>query len=216
VKNAERVTATRAKLIDAAICSLAELGFHRTTFVEVSRRSELSRGAIHHHFDSIPDLMNAVARDLAARIRAEVTAGLERLPADQNICDAGIDFLWEQLQNPNHSALQHISNAISTDQNLRENVSAEIADVTQWLRERVHSKITATPGFDHVDSNVIDVIFTALTGAVAQNIAVGVPDEDPDRVEFCAALKRMARLANPSTPSKDLMAARTVQSAATA
>ena len=75
LKNEERVTATRARLIDAAIHALAEIGYNRTTFVEVSRRSELSRGAIHHHFESIPDLMAAVTRDISKRIQKKCRGG---------------------------------------------------------------------------------------------------------------------------------------------
>ena len=216
MKNEERVTATRAKLIDAAICSLAELGFHRTTFVEVSRRSELSRGAIHHHFDSIPDLMNAVARDLGARIRTDVTAGLQRLPADQNMCNASIDFLWDQLQTPNHLALQQISNAITTDQKLRDTVSPEVRDVTQWLKAHVLSTMNATPGFEQLDGDSLGIIVTALSGAVARDSAVGAPTEDPDRLEFRRALKRLARLANQTTTSKDIASAHTAPSAISA
>lgn len=192
MKNEERVTATRAKLIDAAICSLAELGFHRTTFVEVSRRSELSRGAIHHHFDSIPDLMNAVVRDLGVRIREEVTTGLKQLPVE-NTCDAGIDFLWEQAHSPNQLALQQIRTAITTDQQLRETVSAEVVKVTQWLKDHALQALNAAPGVETLDTDVVSVVFAALSGAAAQDVAIGAPSEDPQRINFCTALKRMAK-----------------------
>ena len=90
LKNEERVTATRARLIDAAINALAEIGYHRTTFVEVSRRSELSRGAIHHHFESIPDLMAAVTRDISDRIQRSVREGLSQLPDNVDVFDLSL------------------------------------------------------------------------------------------------------------------------------
>ena len=43
-----RAARTRTRLVDAAIDVLAEVGYAGTTFVEVSKRTGLSRGAIHH------------------------------------------------------------------------------------------------------------------------------------------------------------------------
>ena len=57
--NEVRSARTRAQLIDAALSALIDLGFVRTTGVEVCRRAGLTRGALNHHFPDYGDLLAA-------------------------------------------------------------------------------------------------------------------------------------------------------------
>ena len=195
MKNEERVTVTRAKLIDAAIAALAEIGYHRTTFVEVSRRSELSRGAIHHHFDSIPDLMTAVARDLGGRIREDVMLGLQDVPKDGDLYEAGIDFVWDQMRSPNNLALAQIRSAVTTDPELREAVAGEVIAAAEWLHEQARCIVSVRVGAENLSPGIVGVMLTALAGAATSDAAIGAPADDPERVEYRNALKRMMKLA---------------------
>ena len=195
MKNEERVTATRTKLIDAAISALAEIGYHRTTFVEVSRRSELSRGAIHHHFDSVPDLMSAVVQDLSLRIRADISTGLQHLAQNAGFYEDGIDFVWDQMRGSSYLALDQIRSAITTDPELRNSVSAGVGEVAQWLEQRAHELVSASTDTDNTDPAIVQILLTTLAGAAACDAAMGAPSEDPERLEFRRALKRMVKLA---------------------
>ena len=136
LKNKDRVSATRARLINAAIEALAEIGYHRTTFVEVSRRSELSRGAIHHHFESIPDLMAAVTRDISKQLEERLHAELAALPAGADLFDRGLDLLWTQMREPPFQAFQQIRNALATDPALEPVVRDEVKTLWQWLQNQ--------------------------------------------------------------------------------
>ncbi len=195
MKNEERVTATRAKLIDAAISALAEIGYHRTTFVEVSRRSQLSRGAIHHHFDSIADLMAAIVQDLVLRIRADVTQGLQDIAEGTDPYDVGVDFFWAQMSGPNYLALNQIRSAITTDPELREAVYADVTEGTQWLEHQASELVSESPEAQNIDPTIMQVVLTTLSGAASCDAAMGTPQEDPDRLRFRATLKRMAKRA---------------------
>lgn len=55
--NDARSIATRASLIKSTIESLIEIGFTRTTGVEVCRRAQLTRGALNHHFPDFSALL---------------------------------------------------------------------------------------------------------------------------------------------------------------
>lgn len=195
MKNEERVTATRAKLIDAAISALAEIGYHRTTFVEVSRRSELSRGAIHHHFDSIADLMAAIVQDLVLRIRTDVTQGLQHIGEDTDRYEVSVDFFWAQMSGPNYLALNQIRSAITTDPELRESVYADVTQATQWLEQQASELVSESPGAQNIDPTIMQVVLSALSGAASCDAAMGTPHEDPDRLKFRTTLKRMVKRA---------------------
>jgi AcrR family transcriptional regulator len=54
---AERSAGTRAALVEAAIDSLVEQGWAATTAVEVCARAGVTRGALHHHFPTLPSLL---------------------------------------------------------------------------------------------------------------------------------------------------------------
>ncbi len=49
----------RERLVEAALASLIEVGFTRTTGVEVCRRAGLTRGALNHHFPDYGQLLAA-------------------------------------------------------------------------------------------------------------------------------------------------------------
>lgn len=64
---AERRTETIARLVEATIESILEVGYHRTSLGEVCARSGVSKGGLFRHFDSRLDLVVAAARTVADR-----------------------------------------------------------------------------------------------------------------------------------------------------
>ena len=191
LKNEERVSATRARLIDAAVNALAEIGYHRTTFVEVSRRSELSRGAIHHHFESIPDLMAAVTRDISRRIQENVSDGLKALPAGADQIDMGIDLMWQQMQEPAFRALNQIRCALATDSALEAAVQDDVRGVWDWLQQRTRSIVsTSKDKSEQMDPAMVRLVLSSLSGAADNGTALGAPADDPDHSAFLGALKQ--------------------------
>jgi AcrR family transcriptional regulator len=66
----DRSRATRARLLEAAIDSLAELGWAATTVAVVAERAGVSRGAAQHHFPTREDLFLA-ALEQTSVVRAD-------------------------------------------------------------------------------------------------------------------------------------------------
>lgn len=61
--NAERAAETRARIVAAVVESIAELGFQRTTAVEIARRAGVTWGAVQHHFGGKDGILVAVLED---------------------------------------------------------------------------------------------------------------------------------------------------------
>jgi AcrR family transcriptional regulator len=78
----QRREETRRALLDAAVESLIEVGFARTTTLEVQRRAEVSRGALLHHFPSKAELLVAAVDHLAEMRAREMKAFASQLPAE--------------------------------------------------------------------------------------------------------------------------------------
>ncbi|WP_127784237.1 TetR/AcrR family transcriptional regulator [Rhodococcus sp. X156] len=72
----ERTATTRAKLLDATLESLVELGYARTTTPGIAARAGLSRGAQLHHFPTKESLVVAAVEHLARKREAEIRAEL--------------------------------------------------------------------------------------------------------------------------------------------
>jgi len=202
MKNEERVSATRGRLIDAAINALSEIGYHRTTFVEVSRRSELSRGAIHHHFTSIPDLMTAVTRNISTRVKESMNERLSAWPPGADTLDSGIDLVWQQMHEPPFRALNQIRSALATDNDLKLAVQDDVNSVWEWMQVQARGMLSrsaernANPDSgrpDTVDSALTKLVLSSLCGAACHDFALGSPPEDPDRATYLATLKEMVR-----------------------
>ncbi|MFE3187540.1 TetR/AcrR family transcriptional regulator [Nocardia sp. NPDC059240] len=64
---AERRATTIAKLVDATIEAIAEIGYHNASLGEISSRAGVSKGAVFRHFDSRTDLVAAAADEVRRR-----------------------------------------------------------------------------------------------------------------------------------------------------
>ena len=76
----QRRDETRRALLDAAVESLIEVGFARTTTLEVQRRADASRGALLHHFPSKTELLVAAVDHLAEMRARELKVLAAQLP----------------------------------------------------------------------------------------------------------------------------------------
>lgn len=125
VPQAERRRVTRGKLLDATVESLVDLGYARTTTVEVGERTGLSRGTQLHHFPSKADLLVAAIEHLAEERSTEFSAELEaRAAATDDPVDAMVDVLWGMFSDPIYWATIELMVASRTDPELLERFQA--------------------------------------------------------------------------------------------
>jgi AcrR family transcriptional regulator len=71
--HAERTAETRARVMDAVVASIAEVGYQRSTAAEIARRAGVTWGAVQHHFGDKDGILMAVlgeAFDDFARLHA--------------------------------------------------------------------------------------------------------------------------------------------------
>ncbi len=125
VPQAERRRITRGKLLDATIESLIDLGYSRTTTVEVGDRTGLSRGTQLHHFPSKADLLVAAIEYLADERSKEFETELEsRLERGEDPVDTMVDMLWVMFSDPIYWATIELMVAARTDPELLSKLEA--------------------------------------------------------------------------------------------
>ena len=100
IPNVERSAATRAKLLNATIECLYEVGYHQTSTVLVAERAKVSRGSMLHHFPTKADLMMATSEHIV-ELRSQLhQAHLDKLGSEREKFLNLIDALWGAFQTP--------------------------------------------------------------------------------------------------------------------
>jgi AcrR family transcriptional regulator len=116
----ERSRATRQALLDAAIESLAEVGWAGTTVVAVAARAGVSRGAAQHHFTTRDDLVRAAVEKVSDDITAGLRANVAEVSGRSDRARATVAMLAEMWIGVFGRAATHLWVAASTDPALHE------------------------------------------------------------------------------------------------
>src|SRR5262245_13723985 len=69
-------TATRDKILGAALHVFAEKGYHRAAVDDIVRASRTSKGAVYHHFPNKETLFLALVDDFAARLAEAIASAI--------------------------------------------------------------------------------------------------------------------------------------------
>src|SRR4051812_17149835 len=144
----QRREETRRALLDAAVESLIEVGFARTTTLEVQHRADVSRGALLHHFPSKAELLVAAVDHLTEMRAKEMKAFASQLPPEAEggpghgeppaagadpRTDAVLSLLWQCFSGTFFKVSMELRTAARTDPELRRVLTA----AERQLRDRI-------------------------------------------------------------------------------
>ena len=159
---AERSASTQARLLDATLDCLVELGFSATTTSVVAERAGVSRGAQLHHFPTRAALVAAAVEHLFARLTAEYQRGFAALPARADRLRAAIELLWSMYTAPHFPAVIEIDTAARTDAELRAHLEPiaerHTANVHRLAREYFPEAASLGRRFDAVLALLLDAL----------------------------------------------------------
>lgn len=114
----ERSAETRARLLDATVSCLIDVGYARTTTTLVAERAGLSRGAQVHHFPKKADLVVSAMAHLATRQAEILRRRAEALPRDGDRVGPLLDLVMESFAEPIFRAALELWVAARTDREL--------------------------------------------------------------------------------------------------
>ena len=174
----QRRDETRRALLDAAVESLIEVGFARTTTLEVQRRANASRGALLHHFPSKAELLVAAVDHLAEMRARELKMLAAQLPderAGRARTDAVLELLWQCFAGTFFQVAMELRTAARTDPELRPVlIAAERA-----LRDRIVAQARTLFGKDVAEhpglERALDFTLQFMIGAAMTTVL----HEDP-------------------------------------
>jgi len=128
----------RARLLDATIDCLIDLGYSATTTTVIADRAGVSRGAQLHHFPTKAELVSAAVEHLANRLGHDLKRDASLRSRAQPHVDDLIDALWARFESPFFAAWLELSMAARTDEDLR----VALTPVEQRLRIAMNDWVT--------------------------------------------------------------------------
>ena len=169
----QRRDETRRALLDAAVESLIEVGFARTTTLEVQRRADVSRGALLHHFPSKAELLVAAVDHLAemrARELKQLASVLPEELAGRARTDAVIGLLWQCFSGTFFQVTMELRTAARTDPELR----PVLVIAERQLRDRIFAQSRALFGKDVAEhpgfERALDLTLQLMIGAAMSSV----------------------------------------------
>ena len=151
ISNETRSAETRQKLLDAAISSIQERGYHGTTLTAVSKRAGLTRGALQHHFGQRKvNLMTETAEQAYRQLQTRYVSSIEqcksRSPADA--ARGLFNDLAELFETPESMALIEIWMASRGDQELAKAVLSTIHGIDREVTKSWNQLFSGLPRGD--------------------------------------------------------------------
>jgi AcrR family transcriptional regulator len=156
----DRSRATRQKLLEASVESLAQVGYAATTVAVVAARAGVSRGAAQHHFPTRADLFSAAVEYMTEVRLAEIRSQAAALPVGAGRTEAIVAMLADVYTGPLFRAALHLWVAASTEEPLRRQIVRLEAHVGRQAHRALLEVLEVsekTPGVRETVQGVLDM-----------------------------------------------------------
>ena len=149
----ERRAETRAKLLDATLQSVLDVGYAATTSRRVAELAGVSQGAQTHHFPHRVDLVGAAVERLAQRRVAELRELAVEFPADPlQRLETLLDLMWADFSSTTFTVFVKLWVAAADDPELYARlvpVERQIVRAIVGLATEFGAGLTDVEGWEH-------------------------------------------------------------------
>jgi AcrR family transcriptional regulator len=172
---AERMAATRIRLLDAVIETLGECGYAATSTSEVARRSGFTRGAQLHHFGTKDQMMVAAVEHLNEMTRStDISAVLAHITDDRERIDAALAIMSHLFAGPWPAAYVELWVASRAHPELADALKEADVAARDAVRSLFGEAILSKAGADF--DALLDLTMYALRGMALDAHLVGEED----------------------------------------
>ncbi|BBZ45051.1 TetR/AcrR family transcriptional regulator [Mycobacterium parmense] len=187
----QRREETVARLLDACIATIIEVGYARASAAVISKRAGVSVGALFRHFETMGDFMAATASEVLRRQLEAFTKRVAEIPAvraDQPALQAALAILRDITAGPANAVLYELLIAARTDEKLRATLQHELGHYSAKILDAAR----ALPGAQGFPEDTFPVLVTLITnvfdGAAVVESVLPQPDIAQRRVAVLTAL----------------------------
>ncbi|MGV9666653.1 TetR/AcrR family transcriptional regulator [Nocardia niigatensis] len=132
-KHQEKSLRTRALLLDAAIESLAEVGYASASIADITARAGVTRGAQLHHFHTRQELFAQTIEHLTLRQGEALARRVRTLPGESSAGEVLVELVTAPFAGKLGKASVELYVGIANDKDLRRNMLRVQHDLTVEL-----------------------------------------------------------------------------------
>lgn len=184
----ERREETVARLLDASIDTIIDVGYARASAAVIAKRAQVSDGALFRHFPTMGDFMAATAREVMRRQLDLFTKQVAEIPADGPALEATLTIMLDITSNATNTVMYELMVAARTDEKLR----ATLQEVLTEYAANMYDVARALPGADQIPDDIFAALVAILTntfdGAAIVRAVLPQPEIEAKRVQLLASL----------------------------
>jgi AcrR family transcriptional regulator len=158
----QRREETVARLLEASIDTIVEVGYARASAAVIAKRAQVSDGALFRHFPTMSDFMAATAQEVMRRQLGLFAKRVAEIPADRPALQEAVTVHWEVTANPTNTVLVELLVAARTDEKLR----ATLQEVLAEYAINIHEIAKALPGSDQFSEDTLGAVVAIVTNAL--------------------------------------------------
>lgn len=184
----QRREETVARLLQASIDTIIEVGYARASAAVITKRAGVSVGALFRHFETMGDFMAATAYEVLRRQLETFTKQVAEIPADRPALPAALTILRDITAGSTNAVLYELMVAARTDEKLKETLQ----NVLGQYSAKIHHAARALPGAESFPEETFPVIVALMTnvfdGAAIVRGVLPQPELEEQRIPMLTAL----------------------------
>lgn len=186
----QRREETIARLLDASIDTIVELGYARTSAKVITQRAQVSDGALFRHFPTMGDFMAATAQEAGRRLIELGVRKAAEIPARKPSLEEALTILRDLTASPNNTVIQELAVAARTDVKLRETLrdvmTAYFAKIHETVRPSLPEELDAAG--DENFLAMLGLVLSAFNGATLFQHVLSQPGFDEAQIPLLVSL----------------------------
>lgn len=115
----QRRAETMARLLDASIATIVEMGYARASAAVIAKRAGFSVGALFRHYPTMGDFMAATGYEVLRRQLESFSKQVAQIPSDEPVLPAVLSVLRDITASDTNAVLYELMVAARTDEKLR-------------------------------------------------------------------------------------------------
>ncbi|HET6153021.1 MAG TPA: TetR/AcrR family transcriptional regulator [Marmoricola sp.] len=155
----ERRESAIARLLDASIETIIEVGYAKASASTITKRAGLSHGALFRHFETMSDFMAATAGEALRRQMGDFTARIEAAKAaGLQVADV-LRIMRAVMGSRTNAVMYELTTAARTDKELQRILQAGSTDYLAAVRATART----LPGLGHIPDELFSTLVLLLT-----------------------------------------------------
>ncbi|WNG81576.1 TetR/AcrR family transcriptional regulator [Mycobacterium sp. ITM-2016-00316] len=182
----QRRADTIARLLDASIATIVEMGYARASAAVIAKRAGLSVGALFRHYPTMGDFMAATGYEVLRRQLESFSKQVAQIPSGEPALPAVLSVLRDITASDTNAVLYELMVAARTDEKLRATLHVVLTEYSAKIFDAAGA-VTPTDGLPDDARAVLTAILTnTFDGAAILRPVMADPEFEERKLAMLA------------------------------